>query len=151
MSTQDRQWKRAKIINTDHKRDKSSAINELIEQVCALLENPVQAKQWLNGIRSDKPRYIRDQLLMIKKIIDETTKSIIDKAFIYCMENKITSATDFKTIVIRLSIEEPVKKEAKIIKLNPLNGTIKDTAIVRPNTSKIEDYQSIIKNNNQNK
>ena len=90
-----------KIINTDHKRDKTSVIGEMIEQLCELLENPQAGRDWLEGIRIAKPRYIRDQLMIIKQTIDTTSPLLVNKALDYCRVNKITSAMDFKTIVAK--------------------------------------------------
>lgn len=136
-----------KIINTDHKRDKSGAIDELMEQLCTLMENPIKTKQWLAGIRIDKPRYIRDQLLMIKKTIEQNESALINKALDYCMDKKIFSATDFRSILMHYKQDKPDKKDPKIIPLNPLGGILPEGAMVQPEKSQIEDYQTIFKNN----
>jgi len=139
-----------KIINTDHKRDKTSVINEMIEQLCVLLENPQAGRDWLDGIRTAKPRYIRDQLMIIRQTIDATSPLLVNKALDYCMINKITSAIDFKTIVAKYRQELPDENhETKIIPINPLNGTVSAGALIQPEISSIEDYQTIIKNKNQ--
>lgn len=139
-----------KILNNDHKRDKSSVINEMIEQIALLFENPKQGKEWMASIRIAKPRYIRDQLLMTKKIIEDTTDpSIITKALDYCIENKITSANDLKAVVMQYKQQEPKKDHPKIIRLNPLGGALPDGAMVQPNKSQIEDYRAILENNQQ--
>ncbi len=140
-----------KIINTDHKRDKTGAIDEMIEQLCSLMENPDQAKQWMAGIRTDKPRYIRDQLLIIKKTAEQAAPALINKALDYCMNNKITSAMDFKAIVKGYEQQEPSQDTngTKIISINPLGGALPEGAMVQPEKSRIEDYQIIFKNNNQ--
>lgn len=140
-----------KIINTDHKRDKVGAINEMIEELCTLLENPTKAKEWMNGIRTDKPRYIRDQLLIIKKTVEQTAPSVVNKALDYCMNNKITSAVDFKSIVKGYEQEQPTQDvtRTKIIPINPLGGVLPDGALVQPEKSRIADYEIIFKNNKQ--
>lgn len=140
-----------KIINTDHKRDKSAVINEMIEELCLLLEKPEKVRQWLSSIRIAKPRYIRDQLLIIKQTIQqEPDSSLINQALEYCFDNKITSAMDFKAIVIQYKHHQDDQgSQAKIIQLNPLKGSIPDGALVQPDKSQIEDYQNFFKNNNQ--
>lgn len=136
-----------KIINTDHRRDKSAAIDEMIEQLCALLENPEQGRQWLAAIRSAKPRYIRDQLLMARKTIQAADSSVVNQALDYCLLNSITSAADFKAIVAHYQQQLPNTEVsgAKVIPLNPLSGTVPEGALRQPDKSSIEDYQSIIK------
>jgi len=88
-----------KIKNNDHARDKSTAINALIEELSQLLEDPLQAKNFLNAIRQAKPRYIRDQVLLFKQIIESAPKPIVQKALDYCSDNHVVSASDFKAVV----------------------------------------------------
>ena len=140
-----------KIMNNDHKRDKSSAIDEMMEQICALMENPIEGKQWMATIRIAKPRYTRDQLMIIKQVIDATDRAIVNKALDYCMENKIASGVDFKAIVMQFKQAQSEKENIKIIQLNPLGGIRPDSAMVQPDKSQIEDYETIFKNNQNNK
>jgi len=140
-----------KIINTDHKRDKAGAINEMIVQLCILFERPTQAKEWMTSIRADKPRYIRDQLQIIKKIAEQTDPLLLNNALDYCMNNKIPSAVDFKSIVKGYEQAQPALDctRTKIISINPLGGALPEKALVQPQQSRIEDYQTIFKNNKQ--
>ena len=138
-----------KIINTDHKRDKSAVIDEMIDQICALMENPVKAKQWMATIRIAKPRYCRDQLMVIKQVIEVTDRFTVAKALDYCVENKIASGVDFKTIAMQFKQPQPEREKIKIIQLNPLGGKLPDGAMVQPDKSQLEDYQIIFKNNQE--
>jgi len=132
--------KGAKVTNTDHKRDKSAAINEMILQVSRLFKDEEKGKEWLDMIRSDKPRYIRDQLIMVRETLTSTNPELIDRTLLYCLSNQIYSAADFKSI---LASQKPGKKEAKVIQLNPLSGAIPQGADIQPNTSSINDYESL--------
>ena len=132
--------KGAKVTNTDHKRDKTAAIDKMIQQVSSLFPDAEKGKEWLKMIRDDKPRYIRDQLMMIREVLASTAPDVAGKTLEYCLSNKIYSATDFKSI---LSSQEPRKTEAKVVKLNPLNGNIPEGAQLQPNTSSIKDYESL--------
>lgn len=133
-----------KVLNTDHKRDKSAAIEEMMDQLCSLLQQPEQAKEWLSTIKSAKPRYIRDQLSILRQVIESAELDLVDKTLQYCIANKITSATDFKSIIThyKQDVEEP---GGKVVQLNPLKGAVPPGAIKEPNKSSIEDYQSIFK------
>src|SRR5665811_314353 len=128
-----------RVSNTDHKRDKTAAIGEMIEEVAALFEHPGKALEWLNMIKADKPRYIRDQLIMIKQTALRTASVYLNKAMEYCLSNKICSAADFKSILS--STGQNRKKETKIVRLNPLSGEIPDKANIRPHKSSIEDFE----------
>ena len=131
-----------KVSNTDHKRDKTAAIREMVEQVSALFQNRDRARKWLDMIKADKPRYIRDQLIMIKETAIQAGPEPLNKALDYCFSNRISSASDFRGI---LSAQEQTQdKGTKIVRLNPLNGQVPDNANIQPNKSSIDDYQSIL-------
>lgn len=139
-----------KIINNHHKRDKSAAIQEMIHQVADLMPDTQKAHKWLQEIRKEKPRYIRDQLMAIGQTIRQTNDQlIIGTALEYCIQNSIYSATDF-TAIIEHSIGESQQKEAKIIALNPLNGQNKVDVWQKPQTSSINQYQHIIETTKKN-
>lgn len=133
-----------KIINTDHKRDKGGAIEELIENLSLLTQIPQQTKEWLKTIHVAKPRYTRDQLMIIKRTIEKTEMDLITKTILYCLENSIASAMDFNAIVMQQQ-RAAGSHEQKVIPLNPLSGTHLNKAMIEPQKSVIEDYQNIIK------
>jgi transposase len=132
-----------KVSNTDHKRDKSTAIQEMIQQVAALFQNTEQATLWFDMIKADKPRYIRDQLNMIKDTALQTAPDPLNEALDYCFSNRISSASDFRSI---LSAHlQTQNQQTKIVQLNPLSGQTRGTANIKPDKSSIKDYQSILK------
>lgn len=136
-----------KVLNTDHKRDKTAAIDEMMDQLCSLLQQPKQAKQWLSSIKTAKPRYIRDQLLILRETIESADPVLVEKALQYCMTNNITSAADFKSIITHYQQEEQPSEGSggKVVLLNPLKGTPSAEANIQPDKSSIEDYQSLLK------
>ncbi len=136
--------KGVKVINTDHKRDKSVAIDTLILQLCNRFDNLVAAKDWLDSIRTAKPRYSRDQLLLIGQVLDTTDAVTANKAMIFCHQNNIRSAVDFKAIIDQELKQSKPTDQQKIVLLNPLSG-IKSKAHTAPEKSSIEDYQKLLK------
>lgn len=136
-----------KILNTDHKRDKSAAIDEMMDQLCSLLQHPEQAKEWLSTIKTAKPRYIRDQLLILRETIGSADPVLVEKTLQYCITNNIISATDFKSIIIHYQQEEQQTEESggKVVHLNPLKGAASTDTIKELEKSSIDDYQSLLK------
>jgi Integrase core domain len=132
-----------KVINTDHKRDKTSAIQEMIDQLCPLLDSPEAGKEWFSAIRTAKPRYVRDQLLLIRQAIETTDPALIDRTLRYCLDNHITRAVDFKAILLQQQPHSVTQK--KIIPLNPLSGVRPEPTLMEPEKSSIQDYEDIIK------
>lgn len=135
-----------KIISTDHKRDKSARIDNLIHETCVWLADDAQkGRQFLYAVRKSKPRYIRDQVLLFRDTIDAADKTTINEALTYCCEHNIQSAMDFKTIVDQ-------KQQAKaallildyqVLQRNPLNGALPPAAFQEPAKSSIEDYTDL--------
>ncbi|WP_224994262.1 hypothetical protein [Cesiribacter sp. SM1] len=69
----------------------------MVEGVCSsLLPDPQKAQQWFYMIKKDKPRYIRDQLQIIRATIAKTELDRLAKVVDYCLADSITRATDFQ-------------------------------------------------------
>ena len=93
------------ISNTSHKRDNTQKIKTLMEEVSALFSDTKAAQEWLSEIQKTKGRYIRDQLLLIKKQAQKHHLEHIDKALAFCRDKAIGSAGDFVDVL------QSVKKE----------------------------------------
>ncbi len=57
------------IKNNNHHRDRFLGIDKYIDSVASHFPEPSQAKAYLENIRVEKPRYIRDQLQLIQQNI----------------------------------------------------------------------------------
>lgn len=87
------------VKNNDHGRDKSLKINELISQMVAEHKEVPGLQLFLDGIRTEKPRYVRDQLQLIKSTILGAERAAIEKGLHFCLRNKRFNATDFADAV----------------------------------------------------
>jgi transposase len=132
----------SKVVNSNHKRDTTAAIAEMMQELCSLLPDPEKGLQWLQMIKKEKPRYIRDQLKIIQDAIAKAQSAQVAKAIDFCLANAITRATDFRAI---LALEQKQKAESTAVYLNPLNGTTPKAALQQPSKSDIADYQAIVK------
>lgn len=128
-----------KVINNDHRRDKNHGLRELEEQFCKLTEETEKAKALIAAIRQDKPRYVRDQLLMLLQIARTTSLEVIKASLIYCQEHPIAGAADFKAIVEHLQ-RSAEQEQIMTLGRNPLNNQMPDQALIQPFTSSITDY-----------
>jgi transposase len=130
------------VGGTHYKRDVSGRIDELIDEISGQFADPVSVKQYCQLIRKDKPRYIRDQMLIIKKLLRIYNMEIVEQAVAFCIENRIYRATDMESIVKRFHSEQSQKETLEqpiIIK------TINQTAHkIIPDKSDISDYQSLM-------
>jgi transposase len=96
------------IQNRSHQRDRSKGINELIEIVSEYFTDKAQATIYLNELRHRYPRYIRDQLSLIKKCIRLGNVDILDDSLALCMERQLFSANDFQDVVTLLKRQRQV-------------------------------------------
>ena len=136
------------IVNTDHHRDKLGIIEELIQQVSQMFDDPLQAAQYLQAIKGEKPRYSRDQILLVRKTIEKYDKQTVNQALAYCLKNSIYSAVDFRAVVEQNIRSKRPLIEPVIVELNPLSGSLLTNAALKPATSKIIDYQILMQNKN---
>src|SRR6202035_3404446 len=75
-----------KVINTDHKRDKSQKLKALISDVAMLFTNPALAAHYFTLIREVKGRYLRDQVLAIREAIQGRNKELVNKVLEKCVQ-----------------------------------------------------------------
>jgi len=131
-----------KVINTDHKRDKTAAVQEMVSQTAELFAHREKAVQWLEKIRDEKPRYTRDQLAIIRESVGKSDEQTVSLALDYCLEKGIYSASDFRSI-LELQLPE-AKTEPKTARLNPLSGKMPDSANIRPEQAGMDTYSDIL-------
>ena len=63
------------VRNTDHKREKSTGITQMITDISCMFTNQELAMSYLEGIHREKSRYVRDQLFLLNKLL----RSLINK------------------------------------------------------------------------
>lgn len=137
-----------KIIARSHKRDINTAIVEMMDEFCGMMENKLQALDWIERIRNHKPRYIRDQIQLLIATVNLLDPHVASRALDYAYQNDILSASDFKTIAEAMSREQQseVQQDTKVIQLNPLSGKSKSIAETDPQRSDLESYNNYFTN-----
>lgn len=137
------------IRNTNHLRDKEKSIKQMIVRVTALFSDKQKAETFLGNIHTAKPRFIRDQLQVINKVVADTGIDIAGQVLDFCLENKIFNATDFRDIALQMynntETEPPANSntpsEDRQIILDPVAARLINTA---PDASQIKTYENII-------
>ncbi len=140
------QGKGKTLINTDHKRDKSLKVKELLNQTASQFIDPALALQYFEMIRKEKSRYLRDQVQAIQKAIGGKNKQLVGEVLQSCVEHKYASAVMFREI---LNVKEAEKKYAipaidKIILMHPGNNKKAD---IQPDKSDLETYEKAFGSN----
>lgn len=133
-----------KIILTDHKRDKRTAIAAMMENLAAMMPDREATMQWLELIKQNKPRYVRDQLQALTETIGGLEPQVAARALEYCMAHGILGAADFRAVASKLKADTGTQQtEAKVVRLNPLGGEVTGAGI-KPDRSSISDYESLL-------
>ena len=130
------------IGGINYQRDFSSGIDQMIDELSSQFKDPDQVKEYLLKVRHDKPRYVRDQLLNIKKLNGIFDMKIMNRAMEFCIENKIYRATDLESVAKKILSQE----SQEVTVQQPIDiHTINQTSYkITPNKSDISDYQSLM-------
>jgi transposase len=132
-----------KIINADHKRDKSQKTNDLITTTAAMFLDPVLAREYFEMIRKVKSRYFRDQLQVIRGCIHGCDKQAAAAVLQQCVTERYLSASIFKEL---LALNEAQKRfsgdvetaTGKVILLDPDSMRKAES---RPDKSDLDAYE----------
>jgi hypothetical protein len=90
---------------------------------------------WKLVIFKEKPRYIRDQLKIIKDHSLDKSPGIINKALDYCLKNRLYGATDFVDSlnhfdhIYHLAKEEPRTENHNVKPLHETNQSVLKTHV----------------------
>ncbi|MCJ7771832.1 MAG: IS21 family transposase [Desulfobacterales bacterium] len=135
------------IVNTDHRRDKSKTIDNLLLEVAMTFPDYDKALLFLEKIRKEKKRYARDQFMAIRKAVSRADPQSVLKTLIYCIDNTIHNASDFEAVMDKYIRENKQNNNppATPVKPGPLSLNRKISEVI-PNTSNIIDYEKIMKN-----
>jgi hypothetical protein len=122
----------------------------MISDVSLLFEDSVLAKQYLECIHREKPRYIRDQLIILRQTLNCTDKHLISNTLHHCVDMQIYSANDFRSVADSYLKKQAHKETCNInpISANPLSGTMLGTAHYQPRKSSISDYDHLMRGAN---
>jgi transposase len=132
------------IHNADHTRDKSHSIAQLKEAVLQMLPEKEKGALLIELITKDKPRYLRDNLLVLKKHLPEFAPGIIKESINFCLENNVYNATRFIEIAKYYTHEHMEQDKAKAIipevQIKEENSILK----IQPQYSQIDIYEKIL-------
>ncbi len=130
------------ISNTNHKRDTSISLKNMIEQTANSFTNHSAAESYLQKIKVLYPRYMRDHLQVILKALKGVGTLVADKVLDFCIKNDLLHGHEFEQVVYILSDEFNTKKQEN--KIKPMGKTSVEKANQVPQKSKIEDYENIM-------
>ena len=114
-------------------RFKETKYEELKTSVLAAFAGLEEAPGYIEHIVEKYPRYVRDQLAIIKKTQDSYTKPELARALVYCTERELYSANDLRDTLeffrreepratVKVEIALPVKYSAVRAEIRPLSA-----------------------------
>lgn len=131
------------IANTNHRRDTSKSLDDMMSETVIFFSNEILARDYLKKIKEKFPRYTRDHLQVILKALTDVEKTVADKTLDFCLKNTLLSAYEFEQVLHVLLLETLTfsKKQTPIKLLD--EGNL-EKANQAPQISNIEDYEKII-------
>lgn len=123
------------IKNTNHARDRSKGIPELLATVKEPFEDQEKIRVFLEKIQARYPRYIRDQCQILQRAM-KTNEPWVQQALDICMEKNRWSANDFQDVIQHLAKtggrdERKETIEIPLTKTRTSNAWMKEKATVR--------------------
>ena len=137
------------IKSSDCRREKDKGIDTYLQEVAQILNDSQQAYDFLGLVRQEKPRYIRDQLKIIKDHSLDKSPEVISKALNYCLKNRLYGATDFVDSLNHFNHFHNVAEEKLSIKndIQPLyevdRSVLKTSVEVRDINVYIQELQGV--------
>jgi hypothetical protein len=130
------------ISNTNHKRDTSKTLEDMMQQVAECFTDQKSAMSFLQQIRNNLPRYTRDHLQVISKSLTGIDKGTADKALRFCLKNNVLNGHEWAQVLQVFQDELLTKIHKDEITLLDKNNNEKINQT--PQTSNINDYENII-------
>jgi hypothetical protein len=137
------------IINNNHRRNTSVKLNDLRNQVREFFSYSTDIDTFISGLERHYPRYVRDQLSTLMVSCEKHGKLQSEVTLEFCVNNKIISANDFKTI-IESQPGEKKRSDNHQPKIKPLGGSKTQLiAHMEPDKSDINEYELIFMQSQQ--
>lgn len=136
--------KNKKVINNNHKRDTSIAIEELKQKAVLMFPDKAKATVFLNAVHKKFPRYVRDQFLGLIRLLTGQPSHLIEQALNKCLDEKEYGCQVFKETLQELTSNEQSNKDTqtKVISIMRNKGGYK--ADIQPATRSLDVYDNLI-------
>lgn len=84
---------KGKIIgSTTYRRDRNLRLEVFKQEVLSLWQGSTALNSFIEEIHKDKPRYLRDNLKVIREVIGEYSEELVSSALNYCLEHSLYNA-----------------------------------------------------------
>lgn len=133
-----------KVINNNHKRDKSQRIEDLKKSAIDCFPGMAEAGEFFNNVHKKYPRHFRDQATNIMKIISANKKELMERVIRQCIVRQEFSYSSFKEITDITVAENgqtaAVCNQSGKTRVVPLNKVIKHKADTMPAQTNLSSF-----------
>jgi len=135
------------IGGTSYRRDRSLELGVLKQNTLSLRPDCNVFTTYIEEIHKDKPRYLRDNLKVIREVIGEYSEDLVGTALNYCLEHGLYNAFNLKETAEYYRKLKSVQKESQVA-VNPLREGVQmnqfNTSAYIPERSSISQYDKIL-------
>jgi len=131
------------IRNTDHRRDKSQSMEVLKNEVKELFGQMPSYDQFFEQLTVHKQRFLRDNLLLLKRRVQEIEPEFVEQSIQFCLESTVFNANTLILKALLYQQESQALKQAVMPQVE-IKGTLSQQIESQPQTSNINTYQTIM-------
>ena len=134
------------IQDRQHTRDRTKGIAVFITSVSEKFEDVELATEFLTQVHRNYPRYIRDQLQLISKVLQSEPEFASD-ALKECVNRGLYSATEFSDIIQHVKRQRQVNSKPEDRtgeQLKPIYATDQSVINTKPQTRDINEYIALL-------
>jgi transposase len=128
------------VGDKSHTRNYTQRIGEIIAEINAVFENDPAVKEYVEKLKEIKGKHIRDQLFLMKEIIEKHGTIYTKDCIAYCLKNSIISVPDLKAVIEK----HVVSYEAKLNEITVTPDTAAIYANITVEARSIDVYQAVI-------
>ena len=138
---------KGKLIQaTEHTRDRTKGIQAYIANLSEQFNDVKLAREYLEVVRNNYPRYIRDQLQVITRVITNLEPSVRDLALKEAVKRKLFSASEFSDVVEYTKRYRQVNSinHSKKIQIKPVFSLNHSVLAAKPSIHEFKEYLAVL-------
>lgn len=131
------------VRNTDHRRDKSQSLETLKTEVKELFKDISCYDLFFEQLSAQKQRYLRDNLLLLKRKSADIDHPFMEQAIVFCVENALFNANTVIQTALHYQTESYALKQVVMPQVE-IKSMLSTPIDYQPQTSQINTYQKIM-------
>ena len=131
------------VRNTDHRRDKSQSLEVLKAEVSELFASVPLYQVFIEQLSVQKQRYLRDNLLLLKRKSPDIEHPFLEQAIGFCVDNAMFNANTVIQTALHYQSESYAQQQVVLPQID-IKSTHSAQVDYQPQTSQINTYQKIM-------